>query len=82
MSGLASLTTALRLSSFSLPASADIVLGQSSDFLSPNSSLPKDHLRGMNAYFDDVNRRSGIRGKKIRLVSLTMPTTLTRPLRT
>ncbi len=70
LSGLASLTTALLLSIFSLPASADIVLGQSSDFSSPNSSLPKDHLRGMNAYFDEVNRRGGIRGEKIRLVSL------------
>ncbi|MDB5963681.1 MAG: transporter permease, partial [Polaromonas sp.] len=68
--GLASLTVALLLSIFSVPASAEIVLGQSSDFSSPNSSLPKDHLRGMNAYFDEVNRRGGIRGEKIRLVSL------------
>lgn len=69
-SGLASLTAALLLSLFSQAAAADIVLGQSSDFSSPNSALPKDHLRGMNAYFDEVNKRGGIRGEKIKLVSL------------
>lgn len=67
---LAFLSAALLLSAFSLPASADIILGQSSDFSTANAALPKDHLRGMNAYFDEVNRRGGIRGEKIKLISL------------
>lgn len=69
-SGLASLAAAVLVSLFSPVASAEIVLGQSSDFSSPNSALPKDHLRGMNAYFDEVNKRGGIRGEKIKLISL------------
>jgi branched-chain amino acid transport system substrate-binding protein len=53
-----------------VPARADIVLGQSSDFSSPGSALTVDYVRGMTAYIDDVNRRGGIRGEKIKLISL------------
>ncbi len=51
-------------------ASADIVLGHSGDLSGTTAALTTDYVRGMNAYFDDVNKRGGIRGEKIRLVSL------------
>src|SRR3954470_17645483 len=51
-------------------AHADIVLGQSSDFSSPGSALTVDYMRGMNGYFEEVNKRGGIRGEKIKLISL------------
>jgi branched-chain amino acid transport system substrate-binding protein len=49
---------------------ADIVLGHSGDLSGNSAALTKDYLRGMNAYFDAVNQKGGIRGEKIRLVSL------------
>lgn len=51
-------------------ASADIVLGHSGDLSGTSAALTKDYVRGMNAYFEDVNRKGGIRGEKIQLVSL------------
>jgi branched-chain amino acid transport system substrate-binding protein len=54
----------------STSALADIVLGQSSDFSSPGAALTTDYMRGMNGYFDEVNKRGGIRGEKIKLISL------------
>src|SRR5262249_54006091 len=35
-----------------------------------SAALTKDYLRGMNAYFDDLNRKGGIRGEKVKLLSL------------
>src|SRR5438093_292444 len=35
-----------------------------------STALKTDYVRGMNAYFDDLNKRGGIRGEKIKLVSL------------
>jgi ABC-type branched-subunit amino acid transport system substrate-binding protein len=49
---------------------ADIVLGHSGDLSGTSAALTKDYLRGMNAYFDEVNRKGGIRGEKIKLVSM------------
>jgi ABC-type branched-subunit amino acid transport system substrate-binding protein len=49
---------------------ADILLGHSGDLSGTSAALTKDYLRGMNAYFDEVNRKGGIRGEKIKLVSL------------
>jgi ABC-type branched-subunit amino acid transport system substrate-binding protein len=51
-------------------ALADITLGHSGDLSGTSAALTKDYLRGMNAYFDELNRKGGIRGEKIRLVSL------------
>src|SRR6478609_2339607 len=51
-------------------AFADIVLGHSGDLSGTSAALTKDYLRGMTAYFDEVNRKGGIRGEKIKLVSL------------
>ncbi|HET8745762.1 MAG TPA: ABC transporter substrate-binding protein [Ramlibacter sp.] len=49
---------------------ADIVLGHTGDLSGTSAALTKDYVRGMNAYFDDLNRKGGIRGEKIKLVSL------------
>jgi ABC-type branched-subunit amino acid transport system substrate-binding protein len=48
---------------------ADILLGHSGDLSGTSAALTKDYLRGMNAYFDEVNRKGGIRGEKIKLLS-------------
>ncbi len=49
---------------------ADILLGHSGDLSGTSAALTKDYLRGMNAYFDEVNRKGGVHGEKIRLVSM------------
>src|SRR3954452_5656736 len=49
---------------------ADIVLGHSGDLSGTSAALTKDYVRGMNAYFDELNKKGGIRGEKIKLVSL------------
>ncbi|MES3000200.1 MAG: ABC transporter substrate-binding protein [Pseudomonadota bacterium] len=49
---------------------ADVVLGHSGDLSGSTASLTTDYVRGLNAYFDEVNRKGGIRGEKIKLVSL------------
>jgi ABC-type branched-subunit amino acid transport system substrate-binding protein len=51
-------------------ASAEIVLGHSGDFSGTSAALTTDYVRGMNAYFDDLNKKGGVRGEKIKLVSL------------
>ena len=51
-------------------ASADIVLGHSGDLSGSTATLTTDYVRGMNAYFDDLNRKGGIRGEKIKLISM------------
>src|SRR5213082_4243102 len=50
-------------------ACADIVLGHSGDLSGTSAALTKDYLRGMNAWFDEVNKKGGVRGEKIKLVS-------------
>lgn len=49
---------------------ADILLGHSGDLSGPTGALTKDYLRGMNAYFDDLNGKGGIRGEKIKVISM------------
>jgi branched-chain amino acid transport system substrate-binding protein len=49
---------------------ADILLGHSGDLSGTSAALTKDYLRGMSAYFDELNKKGGIRGEKIKLVSL------------
>lgn len=61
---------ALLLCLASSAASADIVLGHSGDLSGSTAALTTDYVRGMNAYFDDLNKRGGIRGEKIKLISL------------
>ena len=49
---------------------ADIVLGHSGDLSGTSAALTTDYVRGMNAYFDDLNKKGGVRGEKIKLISL------------
>jgi ABC-type branched-subunit amino acid transport system substrate-binding protein len=49
---------------------ADILLGHSGDLSGTSAALTKDYVRGMHAYFDDLNRKGGIRGEKIKLISM------------
>ena len=70
LSRIGNLLAALSLCAASSAASADIVLGHSGDFSGNTSALTTDYVRGMNAYFDDLNKKGGIRGEKIKLVSL------------
>lgn len=48
----------------------EIVLGQSAAFSGPAQELGKAMREGALAYLDEVNRRGGVHGRKIRLVSL------------
>ncbi len=47
----------------------DIVIGQSVD-LSGQTNLGKDFSNGVRTYFDAVNARGGVRGRKLQLVQL------------
>jgi len=49
---------------------ADIVLGHSGDLSGNTAALTTDYVRGMNGYFDDLNKKGGIRGEKIKLISM------------
>lgn len=51
-------------------ASAEIVLGHSGDLSGTSAALTADYVRGMQAYFDGLNKRGGIRGEAVKLVSL------------
>lgn len=48
----------------------EIVLGQSAAFSGPAQELGKSMREGALAYFDEINRRGGVHGRKIRLISL------------
>lgn len=62
--------TASFLGLAAISASAEIVLGHSGDLSGTSAALTTDYVRGMNAYFDDINKKGGIRGEKIKLVSM------------
>ena len=47
-----------------------LVLGQSLPLSGPSAQLGLDYQRGALAWFEEVNRRGGIHGRPIRLVSL------------
>ncbi len=47
-----------------------IILGQSLPLSGPSSQIGKKYQAGAQAWFDEVNRKGGINGKKIRLISL------------
>lgn len=69
-SGAGPWLAAWALGAASLTASAEIVLGHSGDLSGTSAALTKDYVRGMNAYFEEVNKNGGIRGEKIKLLSL------------
>ena len=70
LSNVGSLLASLMLCVASSSASADIILGHTGDLSGTSAALTTDYVRGMNAFFDDLNKKGGIRGEKIKLVSL------------
>ncbi|HEV2971796.1 MAG TPA: ABC transporter substrate-binding protein [Pirellulales bacterium] len=50
--------------------SAEIVLGMSAPFNGPAQELGRGMQVGLETFFEDVNQRGGIAGRKIRLVAL------------
>ncbi len=47
-----------------------LVLGQSAPLSGPSAQLGRDYRDGALAWFDEVNRRGGIHGRRLRLLSL------------
>lgn len=52
------------------PGDREIVLGQSASFTGSYSAQAISYRNGANAYFDAINSKGGIHGRKIRLISL------------
>ncbi len=50
--------------------STEVVLGMSAPFNGPSRELGRGMQVGLETYFDDVNQRGGVAGRKIRLVAL------------
>jgi len=65
----AALTVAAALSVLGPAAAKDIVVAQTLD-LSGLSSLGKDFSNGVRTYFDSVNARGGVRGRRLQFVQL------------
>lgn len=66
------LAVALLLAALTLPLSLqakDLIVGQSLD-LSGATNLGKDFSNGIRTYFDSVNARGGVRGRKIQFIQL------------
>lgn len=54
-----------------LQASADdnpIVVGQAIDLSGPNGSIGRDYVAGITTYFDSINVKGGVNGRKIRYI--------------
>ncbi|MBI3715194.1 MAG: ABC transporter substrate-binding protein, partial [Betaproteobacteria bacterium] len=60
----------LLLALFALSARAEIVIGQSAPLTGGNAELGNDIRNGALAYFKKVNDAGGVRGQKIKLVTL------------
>lgn len=65
---LSGLLAALAIAS--TPASADIIIGQTSGFSGPVAASVKELTEGARLYFDAVNARGGVNGQRIELISL------------
>jgi branched-chain amino acid transport system substrate-binding protein len=52
------------------PTPRELVIGQSAPFSGPSAQTARDYQEGLLAWFADVNRRGGIHGRRLRLVSL------------
>ena len=48
----------------------ELVLGQSAPFSGPSAQLGRDYREGAMAWFAELNRRGGVHGRQLRLVSL------------
>ena len=51
-------------------AGGEVLLGQSAPFSGPSAELGRDYREGAMAWFAEVNRRGGIHGRRLRLLSL------------
>jgi ABC-type branched-subunit amino acid transport system substrate-binding protein len=51
-------------------AAGELLLGQSAPFSGPSAELGRDYREGALAWFAEVNRRGGIHGRRLRLLSL------------
>jgi ABC-type branched-subunit amino acid transport system substrate-binding protein len=51
-------------------AGSEVLLGQSAPFSGPSAELGRDYREGAMAWFAEVNRRGGIHGRRLRLLSL------------
>lgn len=51
-------------------APRELVIGQSAPFSGPSAQTARDYQEGVLAWFAEVNRRGGIHGRRLRLVSL------------
>lgn len=60
---------AITLSSLSLSASADIVIGMSNALTGPASGLGTGMKSGSSAYFQKINASGGVNGQKINMIS-------------
>lgn len=73
---LAGLMTLTSLTVPAVPVASDgvtdseIILGQSAAFKGTSAALGSELWRGAAAYFRNVNRQGGVKGRKIRVVSL------------
>lgn len=52
----------------SAAASDRIVIGQAIDLSGPNGSIGRDYVAGLKTYFDTVNSKGGIAGKRIQYI--------------
>lgn len=50
------------------PAESVITVGQAIDLSGPNGSIGRDYVAGITTYFDSINAKGGINGKKIRYI--------------
>lgn len=46
-----------------------IVVGQAIDLSGPNGSIGRDYVAGITTYFDSINVKGGINGRKIRFIA-------------
>lgn len=50
-------------------AGAELLIGQSAPLSGPSAQLGQEYREGAMAWFDEVNRRGGIHGRRLRLIS-------------
>ena len=64
------IVTAALLAAFDVHAADGnvIVVGQAIDLSGPNGSIGRDYVAGITTYFDGINTKGGINGKKVKYV--------------
>jgi branched-chain amino acid transport system substrate-binding protein len=65
-----SLVAAALLASGAAAFAQDIVLGQTADYSGPQSAPVKETVAAARAYFDQVNAKGGVNGRRIALVTM------------